>query len=145
VIDFVTETDIARSPGAVFAYATDPSKLASWQTNTISAEPDGPIAIGTRIREVHRAPGGKRIPALVEVVEYEPDRAFGLHTVEGIPVHAWITLEPIETGTRFRFRVQWQPTGPMRFIQPFLKVTLKRQFDLHCTNLKRQLEGSGSP
>jgi hypothetical protein len=33
----------------------------------------------------------------------------------------------------------------MRFIQPFLKVTLKRQFDLHCTNLKRQLEGSGSP
>jgi uncharacterized protein YndB with AHSA1/START domain len=145
MIDFVTEKDIARPPATVFAYATDPSKLASWQTNTISAEPDGPIAIGTRIREVHRAPGGKEIPGIVEVVEYEPDRAFGLHTVEGMPVHARITLESIETGTRFRLQVQWRPTGPMRIIQPFLKATLKRQFDKHCTNLKKQLEGSGMP
>jgi hypothetical protein len=33
----------------------------------------------------------------------------------------------------------------MRIIQPFLKATLKRQFDKHCTNLKKQLEGSGMP
>ncbi len=143
MIDFVTEKDIARPPAIVFAYATDPSKLASWQTNTISAEPDGPIALGTRIHEVHRAPGGKQIRAIVEIVEYVPDRAFGLHTVEGIPIHARITLEPTETGTRLRFRAQWRPTGPMRIIEPFLKATLKRQFDQHCTNLKKQLEGSG--
>jgi uncharacterized protein YndB with AHSA1/START domain len=145
MIDFVAEKDIARPPATVFAYATDPSKLASWQTNTISAEPDGPIAIGTRIREVHRAPGGKQIPAVVEIVEYEPDRAFGLHTVEGTPVDARITLEPTETGTRFRFRVQWRPTGLIRIIEPVLKATLKRQFDQHCTNLKKQLESSGMP
>jgi uncharacterized protein YndB with AHSA1/START domain len=143
MIDFVTEKEIARPPATVFAYATDHTKLASWQTNTISAEPDGPIAIGTRIREVHRAPGGKQIPAVVEIVEYEPDRAFGLHTVEGMPVHARITVEPTAAGTRFRFRVQWQPTGLMRIIQPFLKATLKRQFERHCTNLKNLLEDSG--
>jgi uncharacterized protein YndB with AHSA1/START domain len=144
MIDFVSEKDIARPPATVFAYVTDTSQLASWQTNTISAEPDGPIAVGTRIREVHRGPGGKQIPAVVEIVEYEPDRAFGLHTVEGIPVHARITLEPTETGTRFRFRVQWQPAGPMRIIQPILKATLKRQFDQHCANLKSQLERSAT-
>jgi uncharacterized protein YndB with AHSA1/START domain len=114
MIDFVTEKDIARPPATVFAYVTDPSKLASWQTNTISAEPDGPIAIGTRIREVHRAPGGTQAQAIVEIVECEPDRVFGLHTVEGIPVHARITLEPIETGTRFYFRVQWRQGQPDR-------------------------------
>jgi uncharacterized protein YndB with AHSA1/START domain len=145
MIDFVIEKDIARPAATVFAYITDPSKLASWQTNTISAEADGPIAIGTRIREVHRAPGGKQIPAVVEIVEYEPNRVFGMHTVEGIPVHARITLEPTEARTRLCFRVQWQPTGPMRIIQPVLKAALKRQFDRHCTRLKKQLEGSRAP
>jgi uncharacterized protein YndB with AHSA1/START domain len=140
MIDFVVEKDIARPPASVFAYATDPGKLASWQTNTVSAEPDGPIGIGTRIREVHRAPGGRELAATVEIVEYEPDRAFGLHTVEGLPVHARITFEPTDAGTRLRFRVQWQPAGAMRIVQPVLKATLKRQFDQHCTNLKEQLE-----
>jgi len=50
MIDFVIETEIARSPADVFGYVTDATKLATWQTNTVSAVPDpaGPIALGTR-------------------------------------------------------------------------------------------------
>ena len=68
MIDFVIETEIERTPADVFAYVTDATKLATWQTNTVSAspEPDGPIALGSRIREVHRAPGGKTMASLVE-------------------------------------------------------------------------------
>ncbi len=145
MIDFVIERDIARPPGEVFAYVVDATKLASWQTNTISAVPDGPMGLGTKIREVHRAPGGKEIATVVEVVEYEPDRVFGMRIIEGVPVHGQITFEASDTGTRFRFRVYSQPRGMMRVAQPIMRVMLKWQFEQHCTNLKTVLETHREP
>jgi uncharacterized protein YndB with AHSA1/START domain len=136
----VIEREIARPPRDVFAYATDPSKLATWQKNTISAVPDGPMGLGTKIREVHSAPGGKQIETLVEVVEYEPDRVFGMRITEGIPVHGQITLDASDTGTHFRFRVYFQPSGVMRIAQPIVGAVIKWQFNRHCTNLKNVLE-----
>src|SRR5438270_10872536 len=122
MVDFVIERDINRPPAAVFAYVTDTTKLATWQTNTVAAVPEGPITLGTKIREVHKAPGGKQIESTVEVVTYEPDRAFGLRTIEGMPVDGHITFEPRDDGTRFRFRVCVQPPGMMRIAQPFMRA-----------------------
>jgi uncharacterized protein YndB with AHSA1/START domain len=145
MIDFVVERNIARSPAEVFAYVTDASKLATWQRNTVSATPDGPMGLGTKIREVHRAPGGTRIKTVVEVVEYEPGRVFGLRIIEGLPVHGQITLEPADAGTRFRFQVYSSPTGMLRIAQPLMRVMLRREFERHCTNLKTVLERETNP
>ena len=84
MIEFAIETEIERPVADVFAYATDPGRLATWQTNTVSAvqEGVGPLGLGTRLREVHRA-GGKELESLVEVSEYEHHRVFALHVVEG--------------------------------------------------------------
>jgi uncharacterized protein YndB with AHSA1/START domain len=142
MIDFTIDTEIERPPADVFAYATDPAKLATWQTNTVSAVPegDGPLQVGTRIREVHRAPGGKELPSVVEVSEYEPDRAFALRVVEGVPIHAHMTFDPAARGTRVRFRAYGQPTGALRLAQPLLRRTLRKQFAEHCATLKRVLD-----
>lgn len=40
MIDFVIETEIARSPADAFAYVADATRLASWQTSTVSAVPE---------------------------------------------------------------------------------------------------------
>lgn len=146
MVDFTIETEIARPPGEVFAFVTDPAKLALWQTNTVSAvaESDGPIGLGSRIREVHRAPGGKNMASLVEVTEYEPDRVFGMRTIEGPPIHGRTTLDPSARGTRFRFRVYGQPVGAMRLAEPILKLTLRRSFGRSCATLKRILEADTS-
>jgi uncharacterized protein YndB with AHSA1/START domain len=145
MIDVTIDTEIERPPADVFAYATDPAKLATWQTNTVSAvqEGDGPLRAGTRIREVHRAPGGKELPSVVEVSEYEPDRVFALRVVEGVPIHAHMTFDPAARGTRVRFRAYGQPTGAMRLAQPLLRRTLRKQFAEHCATLKRVLETTG--
>jgi uncharacterized protein YndB with AHSA1/START domain len=76
MIQFVIEADIARPRASVFEHVSDPSKLATWQTSTVSAVPEtpGPIGLGSRVREVHRAPGGKELASLVEVSEFERDR-----------------------------------------------------------------------
>lgn len=147
MIDFTIDTDIACAPARVFAYVTDPSKLATWQTNTLSAisEPAGPLRLGSRIREVHRGPGGKQLSSLVEVSAFEPDRAFALRMIEGpLPVDASIALEPSGQGTRMSFTVHGEPGGPLRFLQPLMRAALKRQFREHCATLKRVLEQPGA-
>jgi uncharacterized protein YndB with AHSA1/START domain len=143
MIKFTVQTEIARPPTEVFAYATDPRKLATWQTNTVSAvaEDDRPLGLGTRVREVHRAPGGRQLTSLVEVCEYEPGRVFALRMLEGaLPIDARITFEPTEIGTRVRFDAHGRASGPMRLAEPFLRATLKRQFAGYCATLKQLLE-----
>jgi uncharacterized protein YndB with AHSA1/START domain len=147
MIELTVHTEIERPPADVFAYVTDPGKLATWQTSTVSAVPEGPLplAVGSRLREVHRAPGGKELASLVEVTEYEPDRAFAMHIAEGpLPLDSRITFDPTADGTRVRFDVHGQPGGAMRLAQPLLRRTLKRQFVGYCDALKRILENPSS-
>ena len=145
MIDLTIETPIRRSVADVFGYVTDPELLPTWQTNTISSVPDGPMAVGTRLRELHRAPGGKELASLVEVTEYEPGRAFALHVVEGTPVDLRITLDPSDGGTLTRFRAFGRLTGVMRLAQPLLQRVLRRQFARQCETLKRLLETQAVP
>jgi len=142
MIDFTIKTEIARSPDEVFAYVTDPEKLASWQTNTVSAtkETDGPMTTGTRLREVHRGPFGKEFSELIEVVRHEPGEAFDLHVLEGPPIDTQIRFEPHAGGTRMRFRVHGQLSGLLRVIEPLAVVGLKRNFAKYCATLKAELE-----
>ena len=144
MIDITVETLIARPVHDVFAYATDPVHLPSWQTNTVSAtrEDDGPYGVGSRLREVHRAPGGKQLESVVEVVEYAPDRVFALEVKEGTPIHAHITFEPADGGTRMRFRAHGKLSGPTRIVEPLLARLLRKQFAEHVATLKRVLEGA---
>ena len=142
MIDFTVETQIARPVHDVFAYATDPDRLSTWQTNTVSAErqDDGPFGVGSRLREVHRAPGGKELESVVEVVEYEPDRVFALEVREGTPIHAHLSFDPADGGTHVRFRVHGNVTGPTRIIEPLVGRMLRKQFTQQVATLKRVLE-----
>ena len=142
MIDITVETQIARPVHDVFAYATDPGHLSSWQTNTVSAQrlDDGPYGVGSRLREVHRAPGGKELESVVEVVEYAPDRVFALEVKEGTPIHAHITFDPADGGTRMRFRAHGSLSGPTRVIEPLVARMLRKQFGQHVATLKQVLE-----
>ena len=93
---------------------------------------------------ITRSPGGKRLASLVEVSEYEPDRVFALRMLEGaLPIHARITFDATELGTRLEFEARGEPSGVMRLAQPILHITLKRQFAGYCATLKQVLETPG--
>lgn len=145
MIEFTIDRTIARPTAEVFAFATDPDKLSEWQRNTVSAEraDSGPLRVGSRIKEVHRGPGGKEIESLVEVSELDPDRVFALRMVEGpLPVHARMVFTPSGDGTAVAFTVHGDLTGAKRLLEPLLAIGLKRQFREHCENLNRVLEAS---
>jgi uncharacterized protein YndB with AHSA1/START domain len=139
MIDFTLESRFDHAPKDVFDYVSDPARLPTWQTNTVSSVPDGPMGVGTRLREIHRAPGGKELVSVVEVSEFEPGQVFALRVVEGTPVHLRITLDPDGDGTRMRFRAFGELGGPTRLLQPILGRTLKRQFAQQLDTLGRVL------
>ena len=144
MIDITVQTQIARPVHDVFAYATDPDHLASWQTNTVSAkrEDTGPYGVGSRLREVHRTPGGKELESVVEVVEYAPDRVFALEVKEGTPIHAHITFDPADGGTQMRFRAHGKLGGPARLLEPLFARMLRKQFAQHVATLKQVMEST---
>ncbi|HEV7176638.1 MAG TPA: SRPBCC family protein [Solirubrobacteraceae bacterium] len=144
MIDFTIQTDIDRPVADVFAYVADPSKLPTWQTNTVSAMVvgGGPIGLGSRVVEVHRAPGGKEISQVVEFWEFEPSRRLSIRVVDGpMPIDGTLKFETRDGGTRMSFNVYGNPGGPLRFAKPLMVWALKRQFAGYCATLKRVLEG----
>src|SRR5690348_15803144 len=146
MIDFTIQTHIAKTPGDVFAYVADPSNLHTWQTNTVSAMVvgGGPVGLGSRMVEVHRAPGGKEISQVVEFWEFEPNRRLSIRVVEGpMPIDGTLKFETRDDGTRMSFNVYGNPGGPLRFARPLMQWALKRQFTGYCATLKRLMEGEG--
>jgi uncharacterized protein YndB with AHSA1/START domain len=147
MIDFTVQADIDRPVDEVFAYVTDPSKLHTWQTNTVSAMTvgGGSVGLGSRVIEVHRMPGGKEITQVVEFWEFEPGRRFSMRVVDGpMPIDGRIAFEPHEGGTRMRFNVYGEPGGPLRFVKPLMRWALRREFSKYCQTLKRVMEDAPS-
>jgi uncharacterized protein YndB with AHSA1/START domain len=148
MIDFTIEKTIGRPVDEVFAYVTDPEKLSSWQTNTVVAElqTDGPLALGSRLREVHKGPGGRELESTVEVVGYEPNSKFELHIAEGpLPIDGDFRFETTgENATKLTMRAFGTPTGFARFLQPLLKIGLRKGFEKDLDKLKQVLESTPS-
>jgi uncharacterized protein YndB with AHSA1/START domain len=68
--------EIGRSPQDVFAFLTDPSNLATWQdAEEVTPLTPGPVGVGSRLREVHKTLGRRRVE-ITEFVVYEPGRRF---------------------------------------------------------------------
>ena len=144
MIKFHIPVEIQRPVEEVFDYVTDPDKLSSWQTNTVSvrAEPDGPLGLGTRLHEVHRAPGGRELPSVVEVSQFEVGRRLELRIVEGpLAVDGLFVFAPTDADrTRVELFGTGRPEGSMRFVQPLLKHFVRRQFAGNLRTLKRVME-----
>jgi uncharacterized protein YndB with AHSA1/START domain len=107
VIRVELETRIGRPPDEVFAYLADPANLHDWQgTAEVEQLTPGPIAAGTRFRELHRMLG-RRIESVTEIVDYQPDRRFAIRVISGpLPIDGRWDLEPDGTGTLLRFSAE---------------------------------------
>jgi uncharacterized protein YndB with AHSA1/START domain len=144
MIKFHIPIEIDRPLHEVFSFVTDPDALSAWQTNTVQAtiETDGPFGVGTRLHEVHRAPGGRELHSTVEVSQYEVDRRFELRIVEGpLAVDGLFVFAPGPDGsTHLELFGSGKAAGAMRLAQPVLKRFVRRQFATNLKTLKRVME-----
>lgn len=143
MVDVQMTIDIDRSPGDVFAYMTDPSRLHEWQGGVIESrqESDGPMGVGTRIVDVRKFLG-KRMESKVEVTRYDEAKSFDLKVIEGpIPFVIEHRLEPKgDEGTVLSVRGAGEPGGFFRFAESIVARQAQRQFESDFATLKDILE-----
>jgi uncharacterized protein YndB with AHSA1/START domain len=132
--------DIARTPEDVFAYLADPSMLPNWQdAEHVEQLTPGPVMVGTRFREVHRAMGRRRVE-VTEVVTFEPGRRFEIRVIEGPPVDARWDFEAIDEGTRLTLTPTVRLPRALGALEPIVAFGTALVFAGFHRRLKRALE-----
>ena len=101
----VNSIEISRRPEDVFAYVTDPSRLAEWQKSVVSARADGPTAVGCKV-VVTRQVGRMERPMTAEIAELTPPRTWKIRGTDG-PIRGDVdgAVEPLGDGDRSRVTI----------------------------------------
>lgn len=132
---------INRAVEDVFAYVSEAKNEPIWHHDVIDVRTtsDGPMELGTRLAWTVRFAGTEDYA--IEVSDLEPNRLLRLTTSEGRG-HPTLThwFEPVEDGTRYTRRVEIQPEGLLRVLQPIMRLQAPRRNARWAQNLKHILE-----
>ena len=141
--------EIARTPEEVFAYLDEVERHPEWQQQLVSArrESEGPVGVGTRVRETRRL-GGRVQEGTYEVSEHDPPRLVAFRGVDG-PVRAVgrVVLEPLDGGSRSRLTLtlDFEGHGAGRLLLPLVRSQARTQVVKDGERLKALLEGEPAP
>jgi uncharacterized protein YndB with AHSA1/START domain len=111
---------INRRREEVFGFFTDPSNESRWRPHLKEVSASGPISVGSRIHQVVKGPGGRGIPADIEVTAHEPPDRYAFKVVAG-PV---------------------RPTGEFRFTGGGDTTTVSFTLEAHLSGVKKFLMSS---
>src|SRR6516164_2353508 len=103
---------IDRPQPEVFAFFADAENDPQWRPAVRLIRRDGPMAVGARYTQRIAGPGGRQIPADVEVTAYEPDVKVAFRGVAG-PVRPDViyTFSTVDKGTSVTFSLDAELTG----------------------------------
>jgi uncharacterized membrane protein len=105
--------EIARSPEEVFAYLDQLERHHEWQQEIVSTsvETDGPVRVGTRVKEMRRFVG-REMDSSYEITEHEPPRRTSFRGLAG-PIRpvGTVTVEPAADGKHARLTLEFELKG----------------------------------
>ena len=138
--DFTTE--IKAPVEKVFAFVTDFRNASKWQDSVIESTqtPDGPTQLGT-VNKTVRTFVGQRIEANIEVVEFVPNKKFGIKSSGG-PIQFSLvqSFEQAGGGTKISSHVEMEAGGVLKLAEGAIAGGLKKEFDSQTAKLKTLLE-----
>src|SRR5437870_13340656 len=133
---------VERPIDEVWEFVHDTTKDALWQTTLTESEKltDGPMRVGTRVREVRHFLG-VRIELTWEVTEYEPNRTSAIRGVSGpVPLTGRYRLEPLDFGTRFTVSGELHAHGLFKLAEPVFARITRRELETNLGHPKDLLE-----
>ena len=134
---------IARPVDEVFAFFADPANETRWRGSSLKEfTPLGPIAVGTRIRQVVAGPMGRVVDADIEITAFEQDQRYAFRGVAGPlrPVGEY-TFHPVDGETVVTFKLDAPLTGLKKV---FMSNAVQKAMNAEMTALdtaKSVLEG----
>lgn len=141
----VSSIEIARPPADVFAYVTDPARLAEWQKSVVSTrvEGTGPPSVGTRA-SVTRRIGPIERAMTAELAELTPSSSWAVRGVDG-PVRGNVkgTITPLDDGTRSRMTLELEFVGygiGKLLVPLVVRPQARKEMPTNLRNVKERLE-----
>ncbi len=137
--------EIDRRPEDVFEYLDQVERHGEWQRQIVSTkvQTDGPVGVGTRVREIRRI-GGRELDASYEITEHDPPRKTSFRGVVG-PVRpvGTVTVEPAGDGSTTRVSIQFDLVGHGigKLIAPLARMQARKSIVENQERLKAKLEG----
>jgi uncharacterized protein YndB with AHSA1/START domain len=109
----VARVEISRRPEDVFAYVTDPSRLAEWQESVVAvqSDEDAPVRVGSRAVVTRRA-GRREMKMTSEISGHDPPRSWAVRGVDG-PVRGNVhgSIDALDDGARSRVTIELDLEG----------------------------------
>ena len=131
---------IRRPVEVVFAFTHEPANDALWQTTLVEADADGPMGIGTTIRETRRFLG-RRVQMSRKVTAFTPPRGSAFETVSGpVPMAGEYALEPANGSTRLTATGELDAHGLFKLAEPVIARMATRELEASLAHLKDLLE-----
>jgi len=137
--------EINRKPEDLFAYLDDVKRHGEWQEQIVDVQrqDDGPLRVGSRVKETRHVPGGDRTMTY-EVTEHDPPRQSSFRVLDG-PVRAvgTISIEPIDDGSRSRLRFTLEFKGhglAGKVLLPVARAQARKQIPKDQARMKELLE-----
>jgi len=140
----VASTEISRTPGQVFAYVTDPTRLHEWQESVIRSESsETPVRVGTTARVTRRV-GRREMSSSAEIAELDPPTSWAVRGLDG-PVRGNVRgrIDPLDDGARSSVTIELglQGHGVGKLLVPlFVRRKSQQEMPRNMQNLKAQLE-----
>jgi uncharacterized protein YndB with AHSA1/START domain len=134
----ISGIDIARPPGEVFSYVTDPPRFAEWQAGVVSGAP----APGTR-SVVTRHVGGSDRAFTSEITEIDPPRSWAVRGIDG-PVRAAV-VEPRQDGraSHVAISVDFSDHGLGKVLLPGVLRRAQKEAPQNWKRLQERLKQAG--
>jgi uncharacterized membrane protein len=138
---------IGRPVEEVWEFVHDVANDRLWQTTLVESEQltDGPMGVGTRVREVRQFLGLK-IELAWEVTEFEPHRTSAIKGVSGpVPLSGRYLLEPVDAETRFTVSGELDAHGLFKLAEPVFARMTSRELVANLGHLEDLLEADRAP
>jgi carbon monoxide dehydrogenase subunit G len=141
-IDFTLA--IARPSADVFARLIDLDRLPEWQESSMVSSADGPLELGSVVKERRRIMG-REFETELEVTSCDAPRQLTLKALGG-PVPFTVDHQLVEDdGATLLHVVAEAKTGTfLKVAEPMLARTAEQELRKDFARLKEQLEGEGS-
>jgi uncharacterized membrane protein len=135
-----SEIVINRPRDDVFAFLADPENDSQWRSGVLDLKRISGSGIGARYAQGVKGPGGRRIPADIEITELTPGETIAFRTLTGpVRPRGRYDLAAVDGGTRVRFELEADVKGLKRLIAPMVQKTMNSEVG-QLDRLKRVVE-----
>ncbi len=133
---------IDASPDAVFAYVTDPAKMAEWLPSMVEARNIVGTGEGQQYEWTYKM-GGILFRGQSVVVEQVPSKLAVFQTIGAVDSTWTFQLDGANGGTRFRLTIEYEVPMPVlgKLAERLLAKRHERSIGLALVNAKDTLEG----